>query len=82
MYLAFSTCPLLVSIGDLSDWDTSKVNGTSASSGFVSMFNGAFSLKSVGDISDWSMAGISGDKNQMNTMFANCYSLSKINVKN
>lgn len=81
LYYTFGTCPLLKYVGDLSRWDTSKVNGTSTSSGFVCTFNACASLKDVGDLSGWSMAGMSGVKNQMNSLFSGCSSITKLNVK-
>lgn len=81
MYLMCGSCSLLTSIGDLSRWNTVKVNGTSTSSGFISVFSGAFSLKDIGNLSNWSMAGMTGTKNQMNSLFYNCYNISKLNLK-
>ena len=82
LYNTFASCMLLSNIGDLSRWDTSKVNGTSTSTGFVSTFTNCYSLRNVGTFSGWSMAGMTGTKNQMNSLFSNCYNIEKLDVKN
>lgn len=81
IYNAFSNCTQLEYIGDLKNWNVSKINGTTTSSGYIGAFNGCYNLRNLGDLSNWSIT-MTGTKNQMNSLFAGCYNLDKLNVKN
>ena len=64
----FYNCQSLTSVGDLSNWDTSKV----ASMGY--MFYNCRSLTSVGDLSNWDTSKVTS----MGGMFKDCPSLASV----
>ena len=61
----------LVSIGNVSEWNTSKVKNMS------SMFQGCYYLESV-DVSNWDTTNVTN----MSFMFTYCYSLENLDVSN
>ena len=48
----FYSCEQLKSVGDLSNWDVSKVED------MTSMFENCKQLKSVGDLSKWNVSNV------------------------
>lgn len=64
----FESCEKLTSVGDLSNWDVSKVQI------FKWMFSGCSSLTSVGDLSGWDTSSATS----MYDMFAWCTSLTSV----
>ena len=48
----FEYCEQLKSVGDLSNWNVSKVENMNA------MFYGCIQLKSVGDLSNWNVLNV------------------------
>ena len=52
MSYIFSVCMQLKSVGDLSNWNVSKVKD------MFNMFNGCEQLKSVGNISNWTVSNV------------------------
>ena len=73
----FSECSSLISVPDISKWNTNNVNDMS------NMFNRCSSLKSLPDISKWNTNNV----NDISSMFSECSSLialpdiSKWNLK-
>ena len=68
----FYNCSSLASVGDLSNWDTSKVTT------MYSMFTNCSSLASVGDLSNWDTSKVTN----MAYVFVNCSSLTSLNLSN
>ena len=68
MSYMFYDCKSLLSLPDISKWDTSSVNNMSY------MFMNCSSLSSLPDISKWNTSNV----NDMSYMFSNCKSLSSL----
>lgn len=71
----FNSCYALASVGDLSNWNVSKVTDMKA------MFNSndysyPLILKSIGDISGWDVSNVTN----MSYMFRGCTSLNELNL--
>lgn len=71
----FNSCYALASVGDLSNWNVSKVTDMKA------MFNSndpskPLILKSIGDISRWNVSNVT----DMSYMFRGCTSLDELNM--
>ena len=64
-YCMFYNCSSLISLPDISEWNTINVNDMSC------MFSGCTSLSSLPDISKWNTSNVTN----MNCMFSNCTSL-------
>ena len=64
----FDQCPLLLSLPDISNWDTHNVTDMSY------MFFNCTSLNYISDISFWNISKVEN----MNCMFCNCISLSNL----
>ena len=64
----FKGCSSLISLPDISNWNTENINKMSG------LFEGCSSLKSLPDISKWNMNNI----NHINAMFKECSSLKSL----
>lgn len=53
----FRDCEKLESVGDLSNWNVSRVTD------MADMFNYCINLKSVGDLSNWNISNVKDMKN-------------------
>ena len=73
MYDMFSDCSSLLSLPDISKWNTNNVKN------MREMFSNCYSLSSLPDISKWNTNNV----NDMNGMFYNCILLLHIpNLQN
>ena len=63
--LMFYKCYFLITLPDISKWDTSNVKDLN------SMFCGCVSLKSLPDLSNWNTSNVT----DMRQLFVNCISL-------
>ena len=68
MSFVFSNCPSLLSLPDISKWNTNNVTDMSY------MFNNCSSLLSLPDISNWNINNVK----DMSYMFSGCSSLSSL----
>ena len=62
MYYLFRECKALISLPDISKWNTSNVENMS------SMFSGCKSLSSLPDLSEWNTSKVE----DMSDMFSGC----------
>ena len=70
MKCMFEGCSSLISIPDISKWDTKKVTNISF------MFSGCSSLISLPDISKWNTSNVDA----MNDMFNECHNVHDVEI--